>query len=191
MSFDDLFELGIVDLVGNRVVKYQNWLKIVVFTNFFLLSVTTILLQILIAKFRKKVSISKMACKCVLIFFHPAMNWRDNGSLLLQLFNGLIYRTIFPTFSTFWVNQKGVFSTVFSNWVILTALAMKSILNKFIECGQVNELGWNNFFEKNWFFTFLTQHFLSKKKEIVQKWEKVSFDGIFELAIVDLVSIEY
>ena len=74
MSFDDLFELGIVDLVGNRVVKYQNWLKIVVFTNFFLLSVTTILLQILIAKFRKKVSISKMACKCVLIFFHPAMN---------------------------------------------------------------------------------------------------------------------
>ena len=37
---------------------------------------------------------------------------------------------------------------------------------------------------------FLTQHFSSKKKN-VQKWEKVSFDGIFELAIVDLVGIEY
>ena len=70
---------------------------------------------------------------------------------------------------------------------------METILNRFMMCGQVKELDGNNFlwvFEKNWFFTFLTQHFY-QKNENVKKWEKVSFDNLFELAIVDLVGIEY
>ena len=57
---------------------------------------------------------------------------------------------------------------------------------------QVNDFNWNNFFwvfEKNWFFILWLNIFYQKK--IVQKWEKVRFDGIFELAIVNLQGIEY
>ena len=41
-----------------RVIVYQKWLKTVVFRSFFLWPLTTKLLQILIAKIRKKVSFS-------------------------------------------------------------------------------------------------------------------------------------
>ena len=73
------------------------------------------------------------------------------------------------------------------------ALNMKSILNRFIKCVLVKQIDWNNFFwlfEKNGFFMFLTQHLISKKENF-KKWEKMSFDSIFELAIVILVGIEY
>ena len=73
------------------------------------------------------------------------------------------------------------------------ALVMKTILNRFIECGLVSLFNWDNFFwlfEKNCFFLFLTQHFDLKNKKF-WKWLKVVFDGWFELPIVNLVGIEY
>ena len=84
-----------------RVLNYQNWLKIVFFTNFFLLSVTTKLLQIRIAKFLKKSLVLSNDSFNLSNFLHAAMNWRGNGSLLKPLFHGFIFRTTFPTFSTF------------------------------------------------------------------------------------------
>ena len=51
-----------------RVFKGQNWIKIMVFTIFFLGYFTTILLQTKMAKFRKKVFISEVANKTVLVF---------------------------------------------------------------------------------------------------------------------------
>ena len=76
----------------------------------------------------------------------------------------------------------------------VSALNMKTILNRLKKCVSVKQIDWNNLFwlfEKNWFFTFLTQHFILKKNKTFKKWEKMSFDGIFELAIVILVGIEY
>ena len=70
---------------------------------------------------------------------------------------------------------------------------MKTILNRFIECGLVSLFNWDNFFwlfEKNCFFLFLTQHFDLKNKKF-WKWLKMVFDGWFELPIVNLVGIEY
>ena len=57
------------------------------------------------------------------------------------------------------------------------ALNMKTILNRFIKCALVKQFDWHNFFwlfEKKWFFTFLTQHFRSKKK-IFLKMRKNEF----------------
>ena len=51
-----------------RVFKRQNWIKIMVFTIFFLGYFTTILLQTKMAKFRKKVFISEVANKTVSVF---------------------------------------------------------------------------------------------------------------------------
>ena len=34
-------------------------------------------------------------------FLHAALNWRDDDNLLVPLFHGFIFKTIFPTFSTF------------------------------------------------------------------------------------------
>ena len=48
---------------------------------------------------------------------------------------------------------------------------MKTILNRFIECGLVSLFNWDNFswlFEKNCFFLFLTQHFDLKNKKILK-----------------------
>ena len=70
---------------------------------------------------------------------------------------------------------------------------MKTILNRFIKFGSVNCINWTNFFDflkKNDFSRFWLKIFYQKNK-IVSKWEKVSFDGLFELAIVDLVGIEF
>ena len=53
----------------------------------------------------------------------------------------------------------------------VSALNMKIILNRLRNCVFVKQIDWNNFFwlfEKNWFFTFLTQHFISKKKKILK-----------------------
>ena len=93
------------------VLNYQIWLKIVVFTNFFLLSLTFILLQILIAKFLKKSLVLGNGSFNLSNFLHAALNWRDNGILLVSLFHGFIFKNIFPLFPLFSVNQKGVFST--------------------------------------------------------------------------------
>ena len=34
-------------------------------------------------------------------FLHAALNWRDKDNLLVPLFHGFVFKTIFPTFSTF------------------------------------------------------------------------------------------
>ena len=68
---------------------------------------------------------------------------------------------------------------------------MKTIPNRLLECGQVEELDWNNFFVSFWkklIFHVSDSTFFIKK---MKKWEKMSFDGLFELVIVDLVGIEY
>ena len=49
-----------------------------------------------------------------------------------------------------------------------SALTQKTILNRFIKCVLVKQIDWNTLFwlfEKNWFFTFLTQHCISKKQK--------------------------
>ena len=46
------------------------------------------------------------------------------------------------------------------------------------------------FWKKKDFSRFWLNIFYQKNK-IVPKWEKVSFDGLFELAIVDLVGIDF
>ena len=49
-----------------------------------------------------------------------------------------------------------------------SALTQKTILNRFIKCVFVKQIDWNTLFwlfEKNWFFTFLTQHCISKKQK--------------------------
>ena len=74
-----------------------------------------------------------------------------------------------------------------------SALTQKHILNRFIKCVLVKQIDWNALFwlfEKNWFFTFLTQHCIQKNKNF-KKWEKMNFDGLFELAIDILVGMEY
>ena len=78
--------------------------------------------------------------------------------------------------------------------VEFSALTQKAILNRIIKCVLVKQFVWNTLFwlfEKNWFFTFLTQHCISKKNKNLKKWEKINFDGLFELAIDILVGIEY
>ena len=67
MSFDGIFELAIAILVGT-VFKRQNWIKILVFTVFFLGYFTTILLQSKNQISKKKVLI--VANKTVLFFLH-------------------------------------------------------------------------------------------------------------------------
>ena len=47
-----------------------------------------------------------------------------------------------------------------------------------------------DFLKKNDFSRFWLNIFYQKNK-IVPKWEKVSFDGLFELAIVDLVGMSF
>ena len=78
---------------------------------FFLLSVTTILLQILIGKFLKKSFVLSKDSFNLHNFLHAVKNWRDNGSLLMPLFLGFFLRPFFPLFPLFSVNEKGVFST--------------------------------------------------------------------------------
>ena len=73
----------------------------------------------------------------------------------------------------------------------VSALNMKTILNRLRNCVLVKQIDWNNFFwlfEKNWFFWL---NILYQKNKKFKKWEKMSFDGIFELAIAILVGIEY
>ena len=45
-------------------------------------------------------------------------------------------------------------------------------------------------FWKKLIFNISDSTFWIKKNKTFQKWEKVRFDGLFELAIVDLVGIE-
>ena len=105
----------------------------------------------------------------------------------------LFLRPFFPLFPLFRVNQKRVFST-------------------FLKMGKFYVFGHENFskqvhkvwlsemyrleqlfltFWKKMIFHVSDSTFFIKKNKIVPKWEKVSFDGLFELAIVDLVGIEF
>ena len=121
-------------------------------------------------------------------------SWFDTASMLLLVtFSSYLFEDHFFPFFHFFKVLKKVFIRLFSNWVVFTALVMKTILNRFIECGLVSLFNWDNFswlFEKNCFFPFLTQHFHLKNKKF-WKWLKMVFDGWFELPIVDLVGIEY
>ena len=81
-----------------------------VFTIFFLGYFTTILLQIKMAKFRKKnVLISEVADKTVLVFcMRPNKDttyipYLDHLSILQ------VWRRLYPIYLPFWVNQKVVF----------------------------------------------------------------------------------
>ena len=52
-----------------------------------------------------------------------------------------------------------------------SALTQKPNLNRFIKCVLVKQIDWNTLFwlfEKNWFFTFLTQHCISKKQKFLK-----------------------
>ena len=72
-------------------------------------------------------------------------------------------------------------------------MIMKTILNRFPTFGLRNKFKWNIFFwlfEKIWFFPFVTQHLFSKNENF-QKWEKMVSDGIFELAIANLVGFDH
>ena len=101
------------------------------------------------------------------------------------------WRPFSPLFPLFWVNQKGVFCTFLKMGKFCCIVYEKNILNRFPTCGLLIKFKWNNFFwhfEKIWFFPFLTQLFFSQKNLSFQKWKKkMIFDGVCELAIVDLV----
>ena len=76
----------------------------------------------------------------------------------------------------------------------VSALNMKTILNKLKKCVLVKQIDWNNFFLAFWKKTDFSRFWLNilyPKNKNFKKWEKMSFDGIFELAIVILVGIEY
>ena len=71
-------------------------------------------------------------------------------------------------------------------------MIMKTILNRFPTFGQRNKFNWNSFFwlfEKIWFF-LLWLNIYFQKNENFQKWEKMVSDGIFELAIANLVGFD-
>ena len=121
-------------------------------------------------------------------------SWFDTASMLLLVtFSSYLFEDHFFYFSTFSKSWKKCFFAFSQIGYFFTALVMKSILNRFMECGLVSLFNWNNFFwlfGKNWFFPFLTQHFHLKNKKF-WKWLKMVFDGWFDLPIVNLVGIEY
>ena len=63
----------------------------------------------------------------------------------MSLFEGFFLKTTFPLFPFFELTKK-VFFQFFWKCVNFTVLVMKTILNKFINSGQVKDLDWNNFF---------------------------------------------
>ena len=73
------------------------------------------------------------------------------------------------------------------------ALIMLTLLIKSTERGLLKQFDWNNFF----YFLIKTDfsrfwlNILYQKIKNFEKWEKMSFDSIFELAIVILVGLEY
>ena len=74
-----------------------------------------------------------------------------------------------------------------------SALTQKPNLNRFIKCVLVKQIDWNTLFwifEKNDFSRFWLNILYQKNKNF-KKWEKMNFDGLFELAIDILVCIEY
>ena len=75
----------------------------------------------------------------------------------------------------------------------VSALNMKSILNRFIKYVLVKQIDWNNFFDflKKIDFSRFWLNIVYQKNKNFKKWEKMIFDSIFELAIVILVGIEY
>ena len=70
---------------------------------------------------------------------------------------------------------------------------MLTLLITSTERGLLKQFDWNNFF----YFLIKTDfsrfwlNILYQKIKNFKKWEKVSFDSIFELAIVILVGLEY
>ena len=76
----------------------------------------------------------------------------------------------------------------------VSALNMKTILNRLKKC-VFSETNWLEqlilTFWKKLIFHVSDSTFYIKKNKTFKKWEKMSFDGIFELAIVILVGIEY
>ena len=74
-----------------------------------------------------------------------------------------------------------------------SALTQKNILNRFIKCVLVKQIDWNTLFcflKKIDFLRFWLNIVYQKNKNF-KKWEKMNFDGLFELAIDILVGIEY
>ena len=73
------------------------------------------------------------------------------------------------------------------------ALIMLTLLNKSTQRGLLNNLiGTTSFdFLRKIGFSCFWLNILYQKNKNFKKWEKVVFDGIFELAIVILVGIEY
>ena len=70
---------------------------------------------------------------------------------------------------------------------------MLTLLIKSTERGLLKEFDWNNFFYfliKTAFSRFWLNILYQKIKKF-KKWEKMSFDSIFELAVVILVGFEY
>ena len=98
----------------------------------------------------------------------------------------------FPLFPLFWVNQKGVFSTFLKMGKFY--VFHHEIYSKQVHKFRLSELYWLDqlflTFWKTMIFNVSDSTFFYQKNKIVQKWEKVRFDGIFEVAIADLVGIE-
>ena len=58
----------------------------------------------------------------------------------------------------------------------------------------MKQIDWNTLFwlfEKNWFLLRFWLNIVYQKNKNFKKWEKMNFDGLFELAIDILVGIEY
>ena len=74
-----------------------------------------------------------------------------------------------------------------------SALTQKHILNRFIKCVLVKQIDRITLFwllKKIDFLRFWL-NIVNQKNKNFKKWEKMNFDGLFELAIDILVRIEY
>ena len=73
------------------------------------------------------------------------------------------------------------------------ALTQKPILNRFIKYVLVKQIDWNTLFWllKKIDFSRFWLNIVYQKNKNLKKWEKMNFYGLFELAIDNLVGIEY
>ena len=118
-------------------------------------------------KIRKKLICSqKLPVKQFSNCSHEGLNWQNSGSLLVPPLDGIFLKTPIPLFPFFWLT-KILFFQLFSKWVNLTALNIRTIRNKFKNCDLVNYNKWNSFmtfWRKIGFSRYLLNIYFQKNK---------------------------
>ena len=86
---------------GYRVFNCQNWIKIAVFTIFLFWSLTTIVQQILLAKFRKTNLVLRNGPYDICKFLHATLIWHGSYNQWRSLFGPIGMKTNLPDSYTF------------------------------------------------------------------------------------------